>query len=76
MSDTDDDPVTDCAPGSGAASSSGQGNRPLKERVELAKEAARAARVKLGLPADGDDGAFTEQVMAARRKGARKRRHR
>lgn len=69
----DDDKPTDCAPGSASTRPAGQGNRPLRERIELAKEAARQDRIALGLPAEPDDGPFTDEALAARKKAKRRR---
>jgi hypothetical protein len=45
----------------------------LAERIEAAKEDAHRRRVEAGLPAQADDGPFTDEAMKAR-KGRRKRR--
>jgi hypothetical protein len=58
--------------GSGKAPD-GDDARTRAERIADAKEHARQRRVEAGLPAEGDDGPYTEAAMAAR-KGTRKKR--
>lgn len=70
----DDEKVTDCAPGSAAGATSREPLKPYRDRIAEAKEQARAGRVAAGLPADPDDGPWTDAVMATRAKGRRRKR--
>lgn len=69
-----DDKNYDPAPGPLSTVPNGQGNLPLRERIQTAKEEATRRRVELGLPAETDDGPFTEALLAARAKARKRKR--
>lgn len=74
LPDPDDEKPVDCAPGSLAGTAPMAPLKPYRERIADAQANARARRVAAGLLAEPDNGPFSDELLAARAKGRRRKR--